>query len=63
MQKKSATKFILEIVSSLGKGIAAASVGAILKSSGYKIGFPKIRPLHQLDPGNESFSTRGSVYY
>ena len=65
MKKKIQTKFIFitgGIVSSLGKGVAAASVGAILKSSGYKIGFLKSDPYINVDPGTMNPFQHGEVF-
>ena len=65
MKKKIQTKFIFitgGIVSSLGKGVAAASVGAILKSSGYKIGFLKSDPYINVDPGTMNPLQHGEVF-
>ena len=39
------------VVSSLGKGIAAASIGRILESKGLKITFIKCDPYINVDPG------------
>ena len=44
------TKYIFVtggVVSSLGKGITAASLGRLLKSRGYRGNDPEIRSLHQ----------------
>ena len=65
MKKKIQTKFIFitgGIVSSLGKRVAAASVGAILKSSGYKIGFLKSDPYINVDPGTMNPFQHGEVF-
>ena len=44
------TKFIFVtggVVSSLGKGLASASIGALLENRGLKVTHPEARPLHQ----------------
>ncbi|MCK6376991.1 MAG: CTP synthetase, partial [Zoogloea sp.] len=42
------------VVSSLGKGIAAASLGAILESRGIKVTHLKLDPYINVDPGTMS---------
>lgn len=52
-----ATRYIFitgGVVSSLGKGIAAASLGAILESRGLHISLLKLDPYLNLDPGTMS---------
>ena len=44
------------VVSSLGKGIAAASLASLFKLRGYKVSLQKLDPYINLDPYNESFS-------
>ncbi len=39
------------VVSSLGKGIASASLGCLLESRGYKVDFLKFDPYINVDPG------------
>ena len=39
------------VVSSLGKGIATASLGAILEARGLKVSFLKLDPYINVDPG------------
>jgi len=59
------TKFIFitgGVVSSLGKGIAAASLGLLLKSRGYKIQFQKLDPYLNVDPGTMNPYQHGEVY-
>ena len=41
------------VVSSLGKGITAASLGRLLKARGLKVVAPEVRPLHQRRPGHD----------
>ena len=41
------------VVSSLGKGIAAASIGQLLVSRGLSVVDPEVRPLHQRRPGHD----------
>ncbi len=61
------TKYIFVtggVLSSLGKGITAASVGTLLKHSGKKIGMLKIDPYINVDPGTMSpFGTWRSFCY
>lgn len=59
------TKFIFitgGVVSSLGKGVAAASVGLILESRGYKVTLMKLDPYVNVDPGTMSPYQHGEVY-
>ena len=50
------------VVSSLGKGIAAASLGAILESRKLKVTFLKLDPYLNLDPGTMSPYQHGEVF-
>ncbi len=50
------------VVSSLGKGIAAASLGAILESRGIKVTHIKLDPYINVDPGTMSPFQHGEVY-
>lgn len=50
------------VVSSLGKGIAAASIGRLLLSRGYKISMQKLDPYLNVDPGTMSPFQHGEVY-
>jgi len=50
------------VVSSLGKGIAAASLGAILEARGLKIAMVKLDPYINVDPGTMSPFQHGEVY-
>src|SRR5437016_2786734 len=50
------------VVSSLGKGIAAASLAAILESRGLKITLIKFDPYINVDPGTMSPFQHGEVY-
>ena len=50
------------VVSSLGKGIAAASIGALLKASGLKITIQKLDPYINVDPGTMNPFQHGEVY-
>ena len=50
----SRTKFIFitgGVLSSLGKGLAAASIGALLESRGLSVTFQKLDPYINFDPG------------
>jgi CTP synthase len=50
------------VVSSLGKGIAAASLGAILEARGLKVTMIKLDPYINVDPGTMSPFQHGEVY-
>jgi len=59
------TKFIFVtggVISALGKGIAAASIGRLLESHGYKITLQKFDPYLNVDPGTMSPYQHGEVY-
>lgn len=59
------TKFIFVtggVVSSLGKGIAAASLGAILESRGLRVTMIKLDPYINVDPGTMSPFQHGEVF-
>ena len=59
------TKFVFitgGVVSSLGKGIAAASLGALLESRGLKITMMKLDPYINVDPGTMSPFQHGEVF-
>ncbi len=60
-----ATKFIFitgGVISSLGKGVAAASVGAILESRGFTVTIMKFDPYVNVDPGTMSPYQHGEVF-
>ena len=50
------------VVSSLGKGLAAASIGALLEGHGYKVTLQKFDPYINVDPGTMSPYQHGEVY-
>jgi CTP synthase len=50
------------VLSSLGKGITASSIGTLLKSSGFKVGMLKIDPYINIDPGTMSPLEHGEVF-
>lgn len=59
------TKFIFVtggVVSSIGKGLTAASLGSLLESRGYKISMMKCDPYINVDPGTMSPLQHGEVY-
>jgi CTP synthase len=59
------TKYIFVtggVVSSLGKGVAAASVGAILEARGFKVTLLKFDPYVNVDPGTMSPYQHGEVF-
>ena len=64
-QGKRPVKYILVtggVVSSLGKGLAAASIGALLEGHGYKVALQKFDPYINVDPGTMSPYQHGEVY-
>lgn len=50
------------VVSSLGKGIAAAALGALLQARGYKVRIRKLDPYLNVDPGTMSPTQHGEVF-
>ncbi len=50
------------VVSGLGKGITAASLGRLLKARGYKVASQKLDPYINVDPGTMSPYQHGEVY-
>jgi CTP synthase len=50
------------VVSSLGKGIAAAALGALLQARGYKVRLRKLDPYINVDPGTMSPYQHGEVF-
>ncbi|WP_119418781.1 CTP synthase [Desertibaculum subflavum] len=59
------TRFIFitgGVVSSLGKGLAAAALGALLQARGYKVRLRKLDPYINVDPGTMSPYQHGEVY-
>ena len=50
------------VVSSLGKGIASASIGKLLESRGLKISIIKCDPYINVDPGTMNPYQHGEVY-
>ena len=64
-QRTRPVKYILVtggVVSSLGKGLAAASIGALLEGHGYKVALQKFDPYINVDPGTMSPYQHGEVY-
>ena len=62
---KKQTRFIFVtggVVSSLGKGIASASLGALLESRGLSVTILKLDPYINLDPGTMSPFQHGEVF-
>ena len=65
MKDKITSKFIFitgGVVSSLGKGITAASIGLLLKSRGLKVINQKFDPYLNIDPGTMNPFQHGEVY-
>ena len=48
--------------SSLGKGIAAAALGALLQARGYRVRLRKLDPYLNVDPGTMSPTQHGEVF-
>ncbi len=65
MSETEQTKFIFitgGVLSSLGKGITAASIGTLLKASGFRVGVLKLDPYINVDPGTMSPLEHGEVF-
>ena len=65
MQENHSTKYIFVtggVVSGLGKGITAASLGRLLKQRGLKIAAQKLDPYMNVDPGTMSPFQHGEVF-
>lgn len=65
MRNKKKVKYIFVtggVVSSLGKGISAASLGLLLKQRGYSVTIQKFDPYINVDPGTMSPFQHGEVY-
>ena len=65
MGKKRSAKFIFVtggVVSGLGKGIAAASIGALLEARGLKVTIQKLDPYINVDPGTMNPFQHGEVF-
>ena len=63
--KKSEPKYVFVtggVVSSLGKGVAAASIGCLLESRGLRVTLQKCDPYLNVDPGTMSPYQHGEVY-
>jgi len=50
------------VVSSLGKGLASAALGAVLQARGYKVRLRKLDPYLNIDPGTMSPTQHGEVF-
>src|SRR4028118_1039352 len=64
-EPRSRTRFIFVtggVVSSLGKGIAAASIGFLLESRGLRVTLQKFDPYLNVDPGTMSPLQHGEVF-
>ena len=64
-QPSKKTKFIFitgGVLSSLGKGLAAAAIGALLESRGMTVTFQKLDPYINVDPGTMNPFQHGEVY-
>jgi CTP synthase len=65
MSEKRPVKYIFVtggVVSSLGKGLAAASIGRLLEDHGYSVALQKFDPYINVDPGTMSPYQHGEVY-
>ena len=63
--KRPSVKYIFVtggVVSSLGKGLAASSIGCLLEGHGYKVTLQKFDPYINVDPGTMSPYQHGEVY-
>jgi CTP synthase len=63
--KNNKTKFIFitgGVVSSLGKGLASASLATLLQARGYKVRLRKLDPYLNVDPGTMSPTQHGEVF-
>src|SRR5689334_15574254 len=59
------TKYVFTtggVVSSIGKGLASASLGALLEARGLRVTFVKLDPYINVDPGTMSPYQHGEVY-
>jgi len=59
------TKYIFVtggVISSLGKGVASASIGALLEARGFKVTFLKFDPYINVDPGTMNPFQHGEVF-
>src|SRR4051794_20842509 len=59
------TRFIFitgGVVSSLGKGLSSAALGALLQARGFKVRLRKLDPYLNVDPGTMSPYQHGEVY-
>lgn len=50
------------VISGLGKGITAASIGKLMKASGYKVNIMKMDPYLQIDAGTMSPFEHGETF-
>lgn len=65
MEEKMAVKYVFVtggVVSGLGKGITAASLGRLLKARGYKVTMQKFDPYINIDPGTMNPIQHGEVF-
>jgi CTP synthase len=65
VEERVATKYIFitgGVVSSLGKGLAAASIGCLLESRGFRVTLQKMDPYINVDAGTMSPYQHGEVY-
>jgi len=65
MKADNPTKYIFitgGVISGLGKGIASASIGYLLKARGYKVTIQKFDPYINIDPGTMSPFQHGEVF-
>jgi CTP synthase len=65
MAKKNKTKFVFitgGVLSSLGKGITASAIGALMENRGLKVTFVKLDPYINVDPGTMNPFQHGEVF-
>src|SRR6185436_16136607 len=63
MSKRTKFVFVTDgVVSSIGKGLGAASIGALMEARGLKVTHIKLYPYINVDPGTMSPYQHGEVY-
>ncbi len=62
MKEKNIFLFLVGVISGLGKGIVASSLGYLLKSLGMKVTIQKLDPYLNVDPGTMNPYQHGEVF-
>src|SRR5215469_4901585 len=62
MSKQTKFIFVTGVVSSLGKGLASASIGALLENRGLRVANMKLDPYLNVDPGTMNPMQHGEVF-